>query len=300
MKRTGLINLICSLIAVIAIVITVMLIFVFRRISALEDNTLVISSASAAGTYNGEPITDDRWDLLEGDLNEGHKLYVEVSGSQTDVGMSENTLSAVVRDADGNDVSAEYNIQYKPGSLSIRSKRITLTAASQMKEYDGTPLYLNDYTIDNPSAIIEGATMYVTVEGSITEIGTAQNVITDVDIYNEYGENITRNYSIKIVKGELRVYSPDDLIIRSASDQKYFDGTPLKNDKWELVSGELLPGHTLIVDVIGSQTRPGSAKNEFNAAVIAVIDEENGYENVTEYYYEIVKVYGDLIVMKEE
>lgn len=279
--------------AVAALVITVILLMIFVRMARVENNTIVVASESTSAYYDGKPVTDSGWKLVEGELGKGHKLDVTVTGSRTDVGISENTFSVAVKDKSGKDVSKEYNIICKPGSITVKAKRLTLVADSAMKMYDGEPLVADGYTLENPSALVENATLYVRVSGSITDVGTAENVITELSIVNQDGEQITSNYRIKAIKGELRVYSENALIIKSGDAQKYFNGEPLKNDEWELVSGELLSGHELVVSVVGSAVFPGSKKNEFS---VDIIDEEGNY--MTQ-YYDIVKLYGDLIILEQ-
>ena len=119
MKRTGLINLICSLIAIAVVAITVTLVLVFGGAIAGEKNTLVISSANATATYNGKELTDHTWTLAEGELREGHRLSAKVTGSQKNVGISENYVTATVKDKEGNDVTENYTIKINYGTLRI-------------------------------------------------------------------------------------------------------------------------------------------------------------------------------------
>ena len=137
MKRSGLISLICSLVAVMVLCLSVVLILVFTNVIDVVSEELVISSASATATYDGETLIDQDWSLLKGELQENHRLSVVVSGSQTNVGMSENYIFAKVIDNDGNDVSDDYNIVYEPGTLSVKQRAITVTADSKMKLFDG-------------------------------------------------------------------------------------------------------------------------------------------------------------------
>ena len=46
------------------------------------------------------------------------------------------------------------------------------------------------------------------MEGSQTRIGRSENLITDVIIRNERGEDVTRNYAIETVAGTLKVTAP--------------------------------------------------------------------------------------------
>lgn len=294
MKRMVLINLICSLIAVLAIIFGAIFAVTYNSSDGFGKPTLVISSEGSTVVYNGKPLTNSKWHLASGELREGHKLSVEVSGVQTDVGISENHIFAKVLDDKGNDVSSKYNITLIPGVLNVKSRTITLVAGSDMKLYDGEPLELDDYRITSPAALLEGHKIFVTVDGSITEIGTADNNITSVVIKNASGVDVTGNYNVKTEAGKLIVYGEEDLVIKTKDGAKRYDGEPLISPNWDLVSGELKPGDTIHVDVTGSQTEIGESENSFEV----VIKNASG-EDVTE-DYEIIKAPGVLTVIQGE
>lgn len=206
MKRTMLVNLICSLTAVLVIILGVLFVIVFNDTPMFSNEKLIISSESSTAVYNGKPLTNGKWHISSGELKNGHKLVVEVSGVQTDVGISENTIFAKVLDSNGADVSDKYNLECLPGTLNVRSRDINIVANSAMKKYDGTPLTDSGYSLQSDVELISGHNLAVTVEGSITEIGEADNNITAVAITNAYGVDVTRNYSVRTYKGMLIVH----------------------------------------------------------------------------------------------
>lgn len=293
MKRTGLINLICSLIAVAVVAITVTLVLVFGGAIAGEKNTIVISSANATATYNGKELTDHTWTLAEGELREGHRLSAKVTGSQKNVGISENYVIATVKDKEGNDVSDEYNIIYRPGTLNVKARQITITAESDMKEFDGKPLAATEYKLEPSIALISGHTLSVTVFGSLSDVGEVESTIYDAAIFDENGVDVTRNYNIRKKKGKLVVYSPDAIVVKSENGQKYYDGEPLQNSNWTLVSGTLSSGHELVVDVTGSITSIGTKPNDFNVYIV------DSFGNDYTSSYSVIKITGDLIIIKQ-
>lgn len=293
MKKAGLINLICSLIAVTVAIIAVMLTMIFTDIISAEPGHLVISSASATASYNGSALTDSGWRLLDGELEEGHRLSVTVSGSQTSVGISENYVSAKVLDEDGVDVSDMYKIEYRPGALNVKARAINITAASDMKAYDGTPLTADRYTVESAISLLPGDELEVTVAGSITDVGETVNEITEVHVYNKRGEDVTRNYSIRTSKGKLVIYAHDSIVIESDSETRAYNGQPLTNNNWRLTSGEVLPGHKLSVMVTGSRTTVGTSKNTISATIL----NEAG-EDVSSLYSIVLKP-GALTIIKQ-
>ena len=96
MKRTVLINLLCSLIAVMALIVAILFVAIFGDLTESQNAKLVISSESATAVYNGEPLTNNEWNIVSGELKEGHNLSVEVSGVQTEVGISERRINGML------------------------------------------------------------------------------------------------------------------------------------------------------------------------------------------------------------
>lgn len=294
MKRSALVTILCSLIVIVLLIAAVLLVNILNKVYDSDKNKLVIASASASAYYTGQPLVDSRWDILQGNLQKGHKLEVTVSGTQTDVGRSTNTLVAKITDAGGKDVTSQYKIEYKPGTLNVKSRRLYVSADSAMKLYDGTPLTSDSYTLENPSLLAAGARLEVTTEGSVTDPGVVNNVIIDVKVFDKNGVDITKNYSFRKRQGTLQVYSADAIIIKSASDHKTYDASPLTCDEAEVIFGRVREGHSLVISVTGKCTGVGSVKNDF---VVTIWDEANN--DVTS-EYEIVKILGDLIIMSAE
>ncbi len=102
---------------------------------------------------------------------------------------------------------------------------VQLVAQSASKLYDGTPL-------SRPSNVIVrglplGCSVKVSSKGSITNVGTADNVIDEYHIFNSSGQEITGHFkSIKPVKGVLRV-DPAPITVWTGSAEKVYDGEPL-------------------------------------------------------------------------
>ncbi len=275
-------------------VIAVMLVMVYADVFDIGQKKLVLSSASTTVIYNGQTVTDKGWQLNEGELKDGHSLTVNVSGAQTNVGMSENHISARVLDANGVDVTEDYNIVYKPGVLNVKSRDIGIVADSAMKIYDGTPLESDKYTLDSALSLVSTHTLDVVIEGSITKIGEAKNEIKCVTITVVLGVDVTRNYNVNAEDGKLIVYDENTVVIKTDGDYKEFDGTALKNDNWELVSGNIVSGHTVNVNVTGSRVAVGTAENTFDVSIL----DENGNDVTSS--YDILKVNGKLTVIPAE
>lgn len=87
------------------------------------------------------------------------------------------------------------------------------------------------------------------------------------------------------------VSMPREIIeIKSASESKLYDGTPLTCESYEITKGNLKEGHTIKVMFVGTRTQEGTSDNVFS---VVITDAEG--KNVTS-SYQIIKTYGQLVV----
>ena len=98
---------------------------------------LTITAGSDSKAYNGTPLTNDtftRTSLAAGDT----LASVTVTGSQTDVGSSDNVASDAKLVRGDRDVTANYAIKYLPGTLTVtKNESAKLTAEAYKGVYDG-------------------------------------------------------------------------------------------------------------------------------------------------------------------
>ena len=292
MKKSTLIITLCALVAVAGAVLAIVIGIVFTDIVDKESNDLVISSASAVGIYNAEPLSDERWALHSGTLKTGHTLDVKVSGSQTDVGICQNALDVKVYDKNGRDVTKEYDLVLKPGTLNVKHRAIGVIAESDVKMYDGQPLVAEDYTLDSSLALVHGHRLEVVVLGNIINVGTAKSSVVSVVIFDADGNDVTDNYNVKKIDGELKIYSETALVFKSDDASKEYDGNTLTEDDWSMVNGTLKPGHDWLVTVSGKQTEVGASENTIQVKIV------NGNGKDVSGEYEIICIPGKLTVLK--
>ena len=252
----------------------------------VTQKAVTITADGDTKVYDGTALTKSTYTntaLATGDQIES----VTVTGSQTVVGTSNNVPSAAVIKHGETDVTASYNITYANGTLEVTQKALTITAESDTKVYDGTPLTKSTYT--NTGLASSDAIESVTVTGSQTVVGTNNNVPSVAVIKNGSGENVTASYAITYVNGTLEV-TQKALTITAESDTKVYDGTPLTKSTYTntgLASSDAIES----VTVTGSQTVVGTNNNVPSAAVI-----KNGSgENVTA-SYDITYANGTLTI----
>lgn len=137
-----------------------------------------------------------------------YKLEAEIGLSQNsaiEVGNHLNRFEVKLYQ-NGEDVTDLYYINYNFGKLVVKPLEITLKAGDAQKVYDGTELICHEYSITE-GTLADGHTVGddIVFTGSQTIIGRSENEITYVAIYDANGNNVTKNYSITLEAGKLRV-----------------------------------------------------------------------------------------------
>lgn len=208
--------------------------------------------------------------------------------------------SYTVTDAEGRDLTDNYDIVWTEGYLSVAKRKITVIAISYKFKYDGNEHYAKELSPDyemildnDPSLKAIGADDYpqVTVLGSITYPGTAVSHVESVRIQTDRGDDVTFCYEITTKDGTLTML-PSEITVISGSASKVYDGTPLIAHVHTLV-GALYPGDRIVCEFTGSQTEIGVSANYFTYTVL-----NSEGEDVTA-SYETYWVLGSLDVTED-
>ena len=118
------------------------------------------------------------------------------------------TVDDVVAKSYTNTATAELGNIKKEASDTVKTEpvKITITAASDKKVYDSTPLTNDGYELSKDTPLVHEDTIKsVTVTGSQTLVGESDNVPSEAKILNGAGEDVTGGYDITYVNGTLTV-----------------------------------------------------------------------------------------------
>lgn len=256
----------------------------------VAKRNITISAKPVTSEYTGSAVDATDSEITSGSLVEGDTVKsVEYTGGPVNVGTGTSTPSAaVIVDANGNDVTANYNITYSGAEVTVSkySGEVVITAKDATKPYDGSALTAsNDVTV---SGLLGSDTVDATVSGEATVPGKdGAAKIGDYVIKNAAGEKVNDNYAnIKLVDGKLSV-TKRDITVTTGSDSKAYDKTALttKADDYSITSGSLVSGQKLTLALSGTQTEPGSSKNTVKEGSLKISDEQGrdytAYYNVT-------------------
>ena len=253
----------------------------------VNPRPLTLTTAGAIADYTGTPLTKNGKDdyTVEG-LLEGHKATVTVTGSQTVPGTSDNTADIVIKDADGKDVTTNYAVTKKLGTLTVNAltdtNRIALTIAPEdvTAEYDGTAHGASVYKIVS-GKLPDGVTLTVTYSGERTDAGEGETSI-GLATFLQDGTDVTANFNVTAKTGKITV-SQRPITVTADSATKEYDTKPLTKDTASVTSGSLVSGHKLAAaEVVGSQTEVGDSKNTIKENSVKITD-ANG-SDVTKNY----------------
>ena len=137
---------------------------------------ITFKAPSDSKTYDGTPL--EAGAVTVTGLPRGYTFAATASGSQTDAGSSETTVTSYkILDRDGKDVTASFtNIKTENGTLTVNRAVVTITTDSITKGYDGTPL--NGTVSITGLADADKEKVTVTATASITDVGTTESTYT--------------------------------------------------------------------------------------------------------------------------
>ena len=171
---------------------------------------VVITAASDKKAYDGTPLTKD--DFTCTGISTDYTVEAEIVGTITNPGSVDNVVESYVitRKRDGADYTNYFtNVRTVNGKLEVTRAEITITAGSASKTYNGTPLTNPNYTIAGlPKDNFTGTAV---VTGTITNVGTADNVVTSY-AFTRDGETTALTtaeadalFAVTLVKGTLTI-----------------------------------------------------------------------------------------------
>ena len=268
-------------------------------VTDVEDSkraTFEVKAKSPTTKYDGTTKTVSGLEATEFTWN-GHTYRVEgltASASGKDAGKYDSVVSgtAVVKDADDKDVTSQFTVTSKNGTLTIEKRNVVLTSETAGKGYDGTPLTAKEVKVSGDGFVGEEGAVY-DVTGTITAPGTVDNEFS----YKLKSNTKADNYVIKTETGTLTVTRIDDdkkfeVTVTAASDEKTYNG---QNQTVEGLNGTEFEWNKQKYTISGLEARAtGKDADSYTNEVIgtAVIKDAAG-NNVTD-QFKLNRVNGQL------
>ena len=259
----------------------------------ITKRTVTLTSETASKEYDGTPLTKPDVTVGGDGFVAGEVTDIKATGSVTFV--HEGDVTNAITFTTGEKFNADnYTITKNEGKLSItkregEGKTITVTAANGEKVYDGAPLTNNGFT--HAGALVEGDTLTAVVEGSQTDVGVGDNVVTSYKV-TRGDKDVTGNYTFgESVKGTLTVNKRPVTIIAQDNKKEYDGQSHGKNPDTAYVvkaaaeNSGLVSGHTesnvnIAFTAVDAGTYAG--KLAIDKTAVTIVDSNN--KNVTGNY----------------
>ena len=260
----------------------------------INPRSVKLTSATDEKVYDGQPLTNGAVTVSGDGFVKGEGAAYNVTGSQTNVGSSDNTFTYTLNTGTKAD---NYVIETAEGTLTVTPMTaevvVNIQGSKLSKVYNGAEQSVTGYKVESISNPLYTAADFAfsgTDSVTGTDAGTYMMGLTPAQFENTNPnfENVT----FSVTDGALTI-TPMPLTITAGSDSKAYNGTPLTNDTFTRTS--LAAGDTLAsVTVTGSQTNVGSSDNVASDAKLV-----RGDRDVTA-NYAIKYLPGTLTVTKNE
>ena len=263
--------------------------FVFENgVLTIGKRNVILTSASDSKAYDGKPLTNDEVTVGGEGFAKGEGAAYDVTGSQLNVGTSDNTFTY---ELNANTKADNYNIELVEGKLTVTADEnevvVTITENRGNKKYDGRAHSVSGYKVTDISNKLYTADDFK-FNGDATVKGTDAGTY-DMDVKADDFENVNNNFAkvtFVIIDGKLTI-EKRDVTLTSVDASKVYDGTALTSKK-VTVSGEgFAKGEGAIYNVTGTRTNTGTSKNTFTYTL------KNGTKAAN---YNIKKVEGKLTI----
>ena len=184
---------------------------------------VTVTARSQTWTYDGQAHDLHEY-TLSSQMQDGDTISVsfDATSTITNVGTVANKVGTVtIKDKNGAAVpfalngqgAGKYNVTVTPGTLKVDPFKLTLTAVSAEKYYDGTALK-NDNV--KATALISGHKFSVVkfavtdsqgrlIQNGPVSVGTYTKKVTEVTILDAKNNDVTQNYDITKVDGTLKI-----------------------------------------------------------------------------------------------
>ena len=208
------------------------------------DATLTVSrravsivTGSGNKVYDGTPLAPGG--TITGIVS-GETYTFTVTGSQIDVGSSVNNYTLTWN---GTAKAGNYTVTDNLGTLTVvinTGNVISVTAASDSKQYDGIPLTNDSYILRG--TVAGNDYLVVTISGSQLNVGTSVNQVIDVKVMRGTGSqaiDVTANYILGTnTNATLEVTYRDVYVYANDRDKIYAEKDPLLTARVEGLVGD--------------------------------------------------------------
>ena len=270
----------------------------YLEIDPITDKvTVTVTEKSGSAVYNGQEHSVTGYETMTAN-NALYDVKKNVAETQTAAWTAKGTdvgeypvgiVSGDFANTSKNFTNVVFTVVDGALTISpISEKTIAVTAASDSKKYDGTPLTNNGFSCTE-GVLVSGDVLTAVVEGSATNVGDeGKNVVKSYKVMRG-GADVTGNYTFtNSVDGTLTIL-PRTVKLTSETASKEYDGAPLTRPDVSVTGDGFVSGEVTGITATGSVTyvSDGTVENTITYTTGAAFREEN---------YEITKIPGQLSI----
>ena len=228
-----------------------------ERAYRITPAPLTVTTPSASGVYNGKTLTAAG--TISGFVN-GESAPFETTGSQTEVGTSDNAYAIDWAAAGATAKQANYAVSESIGKLTVTESadEVVVTTTGGTFAYDGA----SHGAAVTVGALPEGYTLEAAASSAMATSVSDGEVAATADVLvikNAQGEDVTSKLNVKFVDGTIKV-EPAKLTVTTPSASKPYDGNALTA---EGKASGFVNGETATLKTTGGQTTVGTSENGY-------------------------------------
>jgi len=270
----------------------------YLEIDPITDKvTVTVTEKSGSAVYDGQEHSVTGYETMTAD-NTLYDVKKNVAETQTAAWTAKGTdvgkypvgiVSGDFANTSKNFTNVVFTVVDGALTISpISEKTITVTAASESKKYDGTPLTNSGFSCTE-GVLVSGDVLTAVVEGSATNVGDeGKNVVKSYKVMRG-GADVTGNYTFAdSVDGKLTIL-PRTVKLTSETASKEYDGMPLTRPDVSVTGDGFVSGEVTGITATGSVTyvSDGTVENTITYTTGAAFRETN---------YDITEIPGQLSI----
>ncbi|WP_407444929.1 InlB B-repeat-containing protein, partial [Fibrobacter sp.] len=197
----------------------------------INKRAITLTSATDGKTYDGTALTANTVTVTEGTYANDESFQYNVTGSQTDVGESDNEFTYRATSSASSAKVGNYEVTLVKGKLTVTKRAVTFTGKTDTKTFTGSEIELTEVTADG---LVDGHTHNVTYSAKGTAVGDYSGTITaaaSVVIKDASNNDVTANYTVTTTAGKLTIVPAEEFSIALADDNYTYDGAAHHNTK---------------------------------------------------------------------
>ena len=260
----------------------------------ISKRNVTLTSANAEKVYDGKPLTKNEVTASGDGFANGEGATYNVTGSQTDVGSSDNEFTYTLNEGTK---ATNYNIELAPGKLEVTPVTdeviVTITGRTDEMPYDGKEhsVFGYDVTVSNALYNPKEDMQFNGIDADATAKGTDAGTYP-IGLTAEHFTNKSKNFSnvtFVVTDGYVKI-TPRAVTLTSETAGKTYDGKALEKPVVTVGGDGFVEGQVKEIKATGSVTNAGSVAN----TITFTPDKETFKEG----NYAITKTEGTLTIAK--